>query len=163
MISMVATFLLATSIAIGAAISWLVAMALGCILFGTGGPWSDAALAWAVTVLCDTGFAAIAILVAIVLRSSIGTLIGMIGFMVADRLVGAVLWLIENFGRAAELPAALEFAIQARPWLPSSAFGAWAAWNGGDPWAWQHFAALVLYTGLAMGLASVRFSRLDVP
>ncbi len=153
----------ATWLAIGAALSWLTAMALGAVLFGTGGPWRDAAIAWAVTVLCDTGFAAVSIAVAVLVRSQVGTLIGMVLFLLGDQALGAALWLAENIGRMAELPAAVEIAVQARPWLPSSAFGAWHAWNGGDPWAWQHFAALALYTALGLGVAVIRFERMDVP
>lgn len=152
-----------TWLAIGAALSWLVGMVLGAILFGTDGPWRDAAIGWTVTVLCDTGFAAVTLAVAVLLRSSIGTLIGMVGFMALDAFAGLFLWALETFGRSAELPAALEFAVQARPWLPSSAFGAWQAWNGGDPFAWQHFAALAVYTALGLAVGILRFNRLDVP
>ncbi len=152
-----------TWLAIGGALSWLTAMVLGCILFGTGGPWLDAAKAWGVTLLCDTGFAAVALAVAFALRSSIGTLIGMVVFMAVDKTVGLFLWAIETFGRATELPWAMELAIQARPWLPSSAFGVWAAWNGGDPWAWQNFAALAVLSGLGIGISSALLSRMDVP
>ena len=39
---------LGTWLAIGAALSWLTSMVLGSLLFGTGGPWRDAAIAWMV-------------------------------------------------------------------------------------------------------------------
>lgn len=152
-----------TWLAIGAALSWLTAAVLGTLLFGTGGPWRDAMLAWSTTVLCDAGFAAITLAVAVSLRSAIGTLIGMVCFIGVDWGVGALLWVIENFGRAAELPWLLEVAIQARPWLPSSAFGVWAAWNGGDPAVWQNFASLGLLSAAGLAVAIAVFARMDVP
>ena len=152
-----------TWLAIGGALSWLVAMVLGAILFGTDGPWRDAAFAWSTTILCDCGFAALALAAAVWIRSVAGTLILMVFFIGVDTVIGAFLWLLETFGQASELPWAITIAIQTRPWLPSHALGLWAAWAGGEPVVWQNIAGLALYTALGLALAWLRFRRMDVP
>jgi len=157
---------LCTWTVIGAALSWTVAAVLGGILFGAGGDWKSATIAWAVTLLCDFGFAALAMCVAVLLRSVVGTVAGVIGFMIFDTFLGWALTVLTWVGQMAEIPWALELAIQARPWLPSSAFGAWVSWTswaGAEPWAWQHFGALGAITALSMGLAIAVFSRVDIP
>lgn len=155
---------LATWLVIGAALTWLTGMTLGCILFGTGGPWADASLAYLTTILCDIGFTTIALAFSVVLRSTIGTLLGMMAFIAADALLWGVLKLIETFGQATESTWAIEVAVQSIPFLPSSAFGLWTGWmRAGDPAIWQNFVALFGLTVLGLFIAIARFQRMDVP
>ena len=154
---------LSAYVALATLLSWLVCAVFGAILFGTEGEWSLAIQAWSVSVLCDCGFAALVLLVAGLVRSVASTIVGVVLFVVFDTVLGWALSAVSMVGEAIEAPVALEVAIQARPWLPSSAFGVWSTFGGTDPWVWQNFAALAGITFGALSLATMRFNRMDVP
>ncbi len=154
---------LCTYIALGTLLAWLVCGVFSVILFGTEGEWLPAVQAWCVSVICDSGFAAIVLLVATLVRTVASTIIGVVLFVVFDTVLGWGLSLISMVGQAMEAPAALEIAIQARPWLPSSALGMWSTFGGAEPWVWQNAAALAGITLVSLGLAVQRFNRMDVP
>ena len=154
---------LCTWIVLSLGITWLISSVLGLILFGTEGEWLDPAKGYLVTGLCDIGFAMLVLAIAVAIRSVAASIIGVFLFLVFDTFLGWGLTLASWVGSATELPWALEFAVQARPWLPSSAFGVWYSFAGGDPWVWQNFAALGVVSGAAAVLAVVVFEWMDVP
>jgi ABC-type transport system involved in multi-copper enzyme maturation permease subunit len=151
-----------TWIGIGLALGWLVSGLLGVILFGTDGDWQMVVLAWLTSWLCDAAVAALALCVATFVRTVVMSLLGCLFFLLADWFVGIGLSIANWAAEMAEVPALLEATIQLRPWLPSSAFGAWTSFSGGDPWLWQHFAALVAITVLSLVVGAMRFERTDV-
>ena len=154
---------LSTWIVLTLGLTWIMSSVLGLILFGTAGSWKDPVLAYLVTGLCDVGFAALVLAMAVLIRSIAATIIGVFLFLVFDTFLGWGLTLVSWVGGMTELPWALEFAVEARPWLPSSAFGVWYGFAGGDPWVWQNFAALGVVTGLSVVVATAVFQRIDLP
>jgi ABC-type transport system involved in multi-copper enzyme maturation permease subunit len=152
-----------TWIALSLGMTWVLSSILGVLLFGVEGGWTDPALAYLVTGLCDVGFAALVLAMAVAIRSVAATIIGVFLFLVFDTFLGWGLTLLSWIGGMTELPWVLDFAVQARPWLPSSAFGLWVSFAGGDPWVWQSAAALGAVTALSAVIATAVFERIDLP
>jgi ABC-type transport system involved in multi-copper enzyme maturation permease subunit len=144
-------------------LAWGISSVLGLILFGTEGNWQDPALAYLVTWLCDVGFTALVLAIAVILRSVAATIVASFLFIVFDMCLGVGLTLMQWISQMAEVPWAIEFAIQAKPWLPSSAFGVWLSFAGGEPWVWQNFAALGAVAGGSAIIATVVFEWIDLP
>lgn len=155
----------------GAVVPFVVAAAVGWLLFG-GGELGEVTTRYALTWLGDVGFASLVVALSLLSRSVPGTIGGVFLYWVVDRALGWALWgvdkgraLIEQFLDAAKLSDLtwmLDLVQQVRPWLPSSAFD--LSWDY-DPEAelvWQSFVALGGYTALSVGLAVWLFSRMDV-
>lgn len=149
--------------ALGAGVTWVVASLTGLVTFGAGGAWGPPALGYLATVLTDVGFAATVLAAAVLLRSVAATIGGMILVVVFDRFLGWGLTLAAVLAEREALPEALVLAVQARPWLPSSAWGAWAGYAARADWQWESFVALAVYTALSLLLAEQVFRRMDVP
>ena len=79
---------LSTYIALATLLSWLVCGVFSTILFGTEGDWSMAIQAWSISVVCDCGFAALVLLVTVLVRSVASTIIGVVLFVVFDTVLG---------------------------------------------------------------------------
>jgi len=153
-----------TWITMAALLCWLTSLGLSVALFGVEGDWTSSFYAWGTALLCDCSFAALVLCLAVLLRSVAGTIIGVVIFVVFDTVLGWALSLVAMAGDSLQAPVALELAIQARPWLPSSAFGLWSTFGaGGDPAVWQNFAALAAITVASGVLATLRFRWMDVP
>ena len=153
---------LVTWIGIGLGLSWLVAGALGVILFGVEGDWQMVVLAWLTSWLCDSAIAALALCAATFLRTVVMSLLSCLFFLAADWFLGIGLSIASWAAEMAEIPTLLQATLQIRPWLPSSAFGVWTSFSGGEPWLWQHFAALAAITFGSLALGTLRFNRTDV-
>jgi len=154
---------LSTWIGLFLGITWLISSVLGLILFGTDGGWQDPALAYLVAGLCNVGFAALVLAIAVCIRSVPVTIVGVFLFLVMNTFLGWGLTVVSWISEMADVPEAVEFVIQARPWLPSSALGAWYGFAVGEPWIWQNFAALGLLTALSALVAAAVFEWIDVP
>lgn len=154
---------LALFAALGAGITWLVASVTGLVLFGAAGAWGPVAAGYLATVLTDVGFVATVLAAAVLLRSVAATVGGMILVVVLDRFLGWSLSFAALLAERDALPEALRFAVHARPWLPSSAWGAWSGYAARADWQWESFVALALYTALSWLVAERVFRRMDVP
>lgn len=154
---------LVTFVTLCAGITWLVASGLGLVLFGFSGSWGPPALGYLATALTDAGFAALVLAIAVVLRSVAATIAGVVLFMVFDTFLGWALTLLGLIAQFADLPWVLTVAVEARPWLPSAAFGAWTGFTARADWVWQSFLALGILTALCLLLAERFFARTDVP
>jgi len=143
------------------ALAWVVAAAVGALLFGVDGRWLDVACGYLVNLGCDAMLAAMTLLIALVFRSVPGTLVGMFFAWV----VGSVSSIVLNIFAAilSSDTSQAQWLEALNPWLPNQAAFAWVGCVSSDPWQWPHFASLVLTTGLCLGLASWVFRRLDVP
>lgn len=136
------------------------------IAFPGGEGWGTLGLQYLVAILCDAGFAAVVLLVAVIIRSVAGTLAGMFLFYLADLAIAVGLMLVASVPMFGLDKSAQEFAGQVSPWLPSAAF---SAWNGGTIWAsagtWSTpaFASLGVITFGSLLIAMWQFNRIDVP
>jgi ABC-type transport system involved in multi-copper enzyme maturation permease subunit len=129
------------------ALQYLLSVGLGTVLFGTDGPWRDVTLGYVGSGLADLLFAAVVFAVAAVVRSVVGTAVGLLLFIVFSKLAGWALFLAEGAANALppdmnQLPAAAYWLFSAQPMLPSAAWGighelalgadvllvTWAAW-----------------------------------
>ena len=157
---------LVTWIAATMVLSGGTASLVSLIAFPGGEGWGTLALQYLVAILCDAGFAAVVLLVAVLIRSVAGTLAGMFLFYLADLATAVGLMLMASVPMFGLDKSAQELAAQVSPWLPSAAF---AAWNGGTIWAsagtWSApaFASLGVLTFGSLLLAIWQFNRLDVP
>ena len=154
---------LSTWIVLTLGLTWIMSSVVSLLLFGTAGVWKEPALAYLVTGLCDIGFAALVLAMAVIIRSIAATIIGVFLFLVFDTFLGWGLSLLSWIGDMMELPWVLELAVQARPWLPSSAFGVWYGFADGGSWVWQNFASLGAVAALSVLVATVVFERIDLP
>lgn len=159
-------------VAAGTVVPLLLSAALGALIFGVDGDVREVLLGWGLTWLGDAGFATLVIAISTLLRSVPGTIGGVFLYWVVDRALGWALWAVEK-GRPfldalldnwkmTELKQVLVVLERARPWLPSSAFDVY--WEQGldDPFVWQSFAALAVYTALSYAAAAWLFTRVDV-
>ncbi len=127
--------------------------AVGAALFGAEGEWGVVLLGYAASWLSDIGLLAMGILVALLVRSVAGVVVGVILFLVVD--LGARLVL-----QGAEAFLGYTAAGTIRKFMPGEALAAWEGY--GDAWNWVSFAGLGVLIALALGLALLRFRRLDV-
>jgi ABC-type transport system involved in multi-copper enzyme maturation permease subunit len=138
---------------------------IAVIGYGTHGDWADTTLRFAATFLADSGFCALALLIAVASRSVPGTIAGMFLFYVTDLVVGAGLSLVAAFPKLPMQEQLRSVLLGVKPFMPSSAF---AAWNGGalwsdQSWTWQSFTSLAVITLLSLVMADQIFRRMDVP
>ncbi len=154
---------LTTWIGLFLGILWLISAVLALILFGSDGGWRDPATAYLVAGLCNVSFAGLVLAIAVCVRSVAISIVGVFLFLVLNTFVGWGLTVASWVSEMAEMPWALEFAVQARPWLPSSAWGAWYGFAVGEPWIWQNFAAMGLITAVVAVVAAAVFEWIDIP
>lgn len=148
---------------LGAGVTWLVASVTGLLLFGGSGAWGPPAAGYLATVLTDVGFVVTVLAAAVLLRSVAATIGGMILVVVLDRFLGWSLSFAALLAQQGALPEGLRLAVEARPWLPSSAWGAWSGYAARADWQWESFVALAVYTALSWVVAEQVFRRMDVP
>lgn len=130
----------------------------------TGGvAWSHLALGFVGTWAAELSFAAVALAVAVVLRSVAGTLAGLFLFLVFERFATwgliAARSLITSMSETGQPPALFEIV----PFTPTSAWSGWTELTSGTDPSWQPWVALVFWTVLAAVVAERVFSRTDVP
>ena len=159
-------------VAIAAALPALLGALLGLAFFGVSGELVPTAERFALTWLGDVGFATMVVMIAVLLRSVPGTVVGVFLYWVLDQSLGWALWalemargimdtVIQRYGVAGG-GSALDAIIAARPWLPSAAFNVYWDFVPGEALRWQSFAALALYTAVSYAVADRVFARLDV-
>lgn len=150
-------------IAISLVFTLLPATAFSIAAWGTGGDWTDVLLGWVATLLSDAGFAALALAMAVVLRSVAGTMVGMFLFYFANVGLGFALAAISAFPFL-DLPQFVrDAATGAGPYLPPAAYDVWQGASPGAAWSIEGFAALLIYGTLSWIVADRVFSRIDVP
>jgi len=156
---------LALSVWIGIAtlMMWVIGGVFSALLFSADGDWQPLLLAWGASMACDMVFAALALCIAVWVRSTAVTIVGVLCFLIADTLLGWTLTALGMLAGVMELPEAADTLLAVQPWLPSAAFGWWSSWNGGEPWVWPNLVSMGLIL-LASGLlAERRFDRMDLP
>lgn len=149
-------------------LQYLLATGLGLVLFGTEGPWSDVALGYVGSFLADLSFAAVAFAVAAVLRSVVGTAVGMLLLIVFSKLLGWFLFLAEGAANALppdmnQLPAIAHWAFASQPMLPSTAWGLGHTLALGDPVLLVTWAAWAAYLFIGWAVADRAFAWRDIP
>jgi ABC-type transport system involved in multi-copper enzyme maturation permease subunit len=151
------------------------ALASGVVVFGFDGPWSVPLPGYAVSWLCDAGFAAVALAVAVWVRS-VPMAVGATFLMtLLLQVVGFLTWLLALAGKTLPIedpPQALIVAKVLYPWMPSAAFDAWKGYRPMEPWPfgtiegvwyWESFLGLGVLTVVCLLITKVVFDRLDVP
>ena len=144
---------------------------LAAVWFPVGEGGVDMAMAHGLTFVCDLGFGSLVILIALMSRAVSGTVVGVVLYWLAEQALGLALWGAASFRNAAgqqlEIPPWVDTVINARPYLPSSAFNLYAVWTP-DAASWQEalplesVAALMLFLALFTGAGVWRFSTMDV-
>lgn len=154
---------LVTFVSLCAGLTWLVASVMGLVMFGVEGEWGPIALGYVATIAADAGFAALVLAMSVLLRSVAGTIVGVVLFLLFDTMLGWALTLLSWVAQLAELPWALTVAVEAKPWLPSAAFGFWSGFKANADWSWQSAVSLVGITLVSLLVAERSFARTDVP
>lgn len=150
-------------IGLTALIPWALSSLLGTVLFGLDGAWQQVALGYLLTWLTDSSFCMLVLLIATMMRSVAGTIVGVFLFMIFDTFFGWGLHLAASFSSFFAMPAPLQTIVEAHPWLPSAAYGLWSSYSPEEPLMWQSAVALGIYTAASYALANLVFSRTDVP
>jgi len=154
---------LITWIGLTVLIPWTLSSLIGIPLFGLEGAWREVSIGYALTWLTDSSFCVLVLLIATLMRSVAGTIVGVFLFMIFDTFFGWGLHIVASFGSFFELPAAVQLVVEAHPWLPSAAYGLWSSYSPDEPLLWESAVALFGYTVVCFVLANVVFSRTDVP
>lgn len=144
-------------------VAWVFGGLLSTIAFGAGGTWSQPLLGYGATFLTDAGFAALVLMIAVLSRSVAGTIAGVFVYLILDTVLGWALWLVSKASGFIHLSQPLEYAVALRPWLPSSAFGAWSGYASRTDWDWRSFASLGVIMVVCLVVGERFFNRLDVP
>ena len=149
-------------IAASAATTWLACSLLGVVVLEWGGDWGRLASGYAATVLTDCGFAALTVLIAILVRRVGATIVIAVLTEALNLFLTFALFVLQQASLAFDLPAVATSIVAARPWLPPSAFTAYGGYLEGTDWQWESFVALALITAASLALAAWRFERMDV-
>jgi ABC-type transport system involved in multi-copper enzyme maturation permease subunit len=145
---------------------------IGLALYGFTGDWMAVGLAYFGTLATDVVFSWLVLAVAVCVRSVAMTVAGILVFFVFDLVAWASLYLAQFAIEAAQmaqpemelpLPALMEFAIQARNWLPSAAFGVWYGAFGEMEWIAESLVALVLIGAACVTVGVTVFQSRDIP
>lgn len=159
-------------VALMALVPLALSMLLGLAFFGVSGELLPSVQRFGLSWLGDAGFATMVVMIAFLLRSVPGTVVGVFLYWVLDQTLGWALWglemgrgIIESLVERYAVPGGmslLDQIIAARPWLPSAAFNVYWDFTPGEPLVWQSFVALALYTALSYGVADRIFARMDI-
>jgi len=149
-------------------LQYLVATVAGLVLFGTGGPWRDVAMGYLATFGADLSFAAVAFAAAALVRSVPGTLVGVLLFIVFEKLVAWFLYVAEGAKgmlppEMNQVPAVVDWVFASQPMLPSAAWGIGGELSVGNDVLLVTWAALGLYFLGGLLVAERRFAWSDVP
>jgi ABC-2 type transport system permease protein len=142
---------------------WVLSSLFGAVVFGFEGAWQQVLLGYLLTWLTDTSFCMLVLLIATLMRSLAGTIVGVFLFMLFDTFFGWGLHLAASFSSFFALPGPVQAIVEAHPWLPSAAYGLWSSYAPDEPLLWQSAVALGVYTVGSYALANLIFSRTDVP
>lgn len=143
---------------------FLTSATLG-LLHGWEGDWRAPILGFGASILANSGFAVLVLLISVLSRSVPFTIAGVLLFAVLDYGLSWVLW-----GMPHLLPMAGTYGQQAAdimrkadPWMPYSAFGVWEGYRDTVPWEWQGFVSLAIIIVVCLGVGWAAFRRMDVP
>jgi len=127
---------------------------LGALLFGIEGEWGPLALGYLASWPSDLGLLSMGILVALVVRNVAAVVVGVVLYLAADLVLRLLLSLV------GKLPS-LELAAEIARFMPGEALAAWEGYlDGWNMVSWIGLAGLI---ALCLGLALLRFMRMDVP
>ena len=145
------------------------AVGLGSLALGADGPWKEVALGYLATWIADVSFAAVAFAVAAVVRSLTGTLVGVLLFIVFEKLASWFLFVAGGVlkGLPAEgtqlPPAAMWILDHAPPAMPSAAWEVGNLLASGAEVPLVSWGALVGILGLGWLIADRGFAWMEVP
>ncbi len=150
------------------ALQYALSIGLGAVLFGTDGAWRDVSLGYVGSFLSDLSFAAFTLAVATLVRSVVGTAVGMLLFIVFSKLLGWALFLAEGAANALppemnQLPQAAYWLFASQPMLPSAAWGLGGELAVGADLLWVTWAAWALYLLGGWAVADRAFAWSDIP
>jgi len=155
-------------IALSLLLQYLVACGTGLVLFGADGPWRDVTLGYLGTFLGDLSFAAVAFAAATLVRSVPGTLVGVLLFIVFEKLLAWFLYVAEGARGMLppdmnQVPAFVDWVFAAQPMLPSAAWGIGGELSVGTDTLLISWAALAIYFVVGLAVADRRFAWSDIP
>lgn len=147
--------------AVSLALTFVVGAVLGLAAFGLDGIWTSALLAYAINFGTDAALLALTLLVAAITRSAIGTLAGLLVFLILDLVTGWALFVLST-GSVISTPWVVTSAAQ-YPVLVNGALGIWASILPGGSFDARSIGSLiVLLAGSLLGSLLI-LRRTDVP
>lgn len=149
--------------AVSLGLTFVAAALPSLLLLGTGGPWLAAVLACALNLACDAGVVAVVLALAVVSRSTVATVGGMLVGLMVDQAIGWGMYLGSMAGRSVGAAPLVVTALEQWPLLPSAAFSVWTFVLPGAEPTWSSVGALVAITVGALLVGAVRLERMDVP
>jgi len=154
--SIVASKFLALSVlsALTLLVTAVLSGGLGALLFGIEGEWGPLALGYLASWPSDLGLLSMGILVALVVRNVAAVVVGVVLYLAADLVLRLLLSLV------GKLPS-LELAAEIARFMPGEALAAWEGYL--DGWNMVSWIGLAVLITLCLGLALLRFMRMDVP
>jgi len=130
-----------------------IAGGAGAALFGLRGDWGAVILGFCASWLSDLGLLSLGVLASLVFRSVAGVVVGVILILMGDLALRLGLKLAAALGVAT--------AGSLVRWMPGEALAAWEGYA--DGWSTPAFVGLLVLVVVTLGLALVRFRRLDLP
>lgn len=144
----------------------VVALLVGVVLHSTNGEteFRSVALGFLASGVCDAGFAAFALMMAVVVRSVSGTLTTIVLFMLFEWMASWAPSMLDFVTQTMNpVPPLLQAIIHSGPYFPSAAWGAWQELAARGTMQLESWVALAVYTLGSAVLAERVFARLDVP
>jgi ABC-type transport system involved in multi-copper enzyme maturation permease subunit len=141
---------------------------LGLALFGADGPWREVFLGYVASAVSDLSFAAVVFAICTIVRSVPGTVVGMLLFIVFEKLLSWFLFVTEAIVSGLppemnQLPDVAYLLFQLQPMLPSAAWGLGNQMAEGAEVPLLTWAATALYFSVGALVADRVFARMDVP
>ena len=138
---------------LGLLVTLVVALALGTPIMGADGPWKDVLLRYLASLCTDVALVSYGLMLAVFFRSAAGVVVvGLVGLGI-------------DFGVRLALKAlgflGVENVSAIEPFMPGSGLNCWNVEDG--MFVWQSFAAVALWTLIAVLITRLRFQRMDVP
>ena len=127
---------------------------LGALLYGIEGDWWPLALGYLASWPSDLGLLCMGVVVAVLLRNVAGVVVGVVLYLALDLVVRLLLSLI------GKLPS-MELAADIARFMPGQALASWEGYL--DEWVLTSWAGLAVLIVVCLGVALVRFVRMDVP
>jgi ABC-type transport system involved in multi-copper enzyme maturation permease subunit len=147
--------------AVSLVLTFVVGGVLGLAFFGLDGIWTSAFLAYLLNFGTDAALLALTLLVAVLTRSALATLAGLLVVLLVDLVTGWALAMLST-GGIVSTPWVVELASQ-YPALLNGALGTWGAVLPGGAFDGRSLATLAVVLVGSLGLGVVALGRADVP